>query len=403
MPAESWSAERVPAATVAAVRASLAVLVDGIVEAVRGENAGYAEVLGSPEGIGIRLGIEQAIKTFLDAVESGERPAGDTAEVWRRLGEAEFQSGRSLEALRAAWRTGTRAAWRGAADLAAAAGIPAPTVITLAEAIFVYTDELATDVVEGYLRMQSDEAGERERRRRRLTSLLLDTENHDPEAIEHAAELARWPLPRTIAVLALESDEPGTVTRRLDIDVLVGADAAGAWLVLPDPDGPRRHAAIRRALGTTRAVLGPSVPPHDAGRSLRWARMALGLVQRGALPAQAPTQAREHLAAMIIAQDQEMARALVQRRLEPLSRLPEAERDRLIETLRAWLDHQRHTPGIAAELHVHPQTVRYRIAKLRELLGDALDSADGRFELELALRARESLADSSAARIGSPA
>jgi DNA-binding PucR family transcriptional regulator len=30
--------------------------------------------------------------------------------------------------------------------------------------------------------------------------------------------------------------------------------------------------------------------------------------------------------------------------------------------------------------------VRYRMAQLRELFGDALDNPDGRFELELALR-----------------
>ncbi len=39
-------------------------------------------------------------------------------------------------------------------------------------------------------------------------------------------------------------------------------------------------------------------------------------------------------------------------------------------------------------MHVHPQTARYRLARLRELLGDDLDNADARFELELALRAR---------------
>ena len=70
----------------------------------------------------------------------------------------------------------------------------------------------------------------------------------------------------------------------------------------------------------------------------------------------------------------------------PLDALPPAERARLLETLAAWLAHQRHTPAIAAELHVHPQTVRYRMAKLRELLGEALDTPEGRFELELALR-----------------
>jgi DNA-binding PucR family transcriptional regulator len=43
---------------------------------------------------------------------------------------------------------------------------------------------------------------------------------------------------------------------------------------------------------------------------------------------------------------------------------------------------------VAKALHVHPQTVRYRLARLRELFGSRLDDPDGRFELELALRAR---------------
>src|SRR5205823_5276030 len=104
-------------------------------------------------------------------------------EVWRRLGEAEFQAGRSLDSLRAAFRTGTRAVWRGAAQLAAQAGIETPIVISLAEAIFVYSDELAADVAEGYLRIQTDEAGEQERRRRRLATLLLDPDGTDAETI----------------------------------------------------------------------------------------------------------------------------------------------------------------------------------------------------------------------------
>ena len=41
---------------------------------------------------------------------------------------------------------------------------------------------------------------------------------------------------------------------------------------------------------------------------------------------------------------------------------------------------------MAAELHVHPQTVRYRLARLRERFGDALDDPSARFELALALR-----------------
>ncbi|MDQ6605903.1 MAG: helix-turn-helix domain-containing protein, partial [Actinomycetota bacterium] len=192
---------------------------------------------------------------------------------------------------------------------------------------------------------------------------------------------------------AIAADSPAAITRRLDVDVLAGADGEGAWLIVPDPEGPGRAASISRAVGASGVVsaLGPALPAGEASRSLRWARLTLGLVQRGALPAQAPTRCSEHLATVIVLQDRDLARALVARRLAALNALPEHERARLTETLEAWLAHQRRTPQIAAALHVHPQTVRYRIRQLRELLGDALDSSEGRLELELALRARRGL------------
>jgi hypothetical protein len=391
MSAEDWTADPLPKETVAAVRQELSSLVDGIVAAIAVTSPVYGEVLVAPEGIGIKLGIEQAIRAFLDAIESGRRPARETDELWRRLGEAEFQAGRSLDDLRAAFRTGTRAAWRGAANLATRAGISAPVAIALAEAIFVYGDELATDVVEGYLRMQSDQAGERERRRRRLAQLLLEPSGQDAEAVQRASELARWPVPRVLAVLALAGDNPALVTRRLDLDALVGVDSTGAWLVLPDPDGPGRRATIERALEGETAALGPSVTPVDAHRSLRWARLTLELSLDGALPAGHPIRTAQHLAALILLQDRELALTLARSRLAPIQALGAGERDRMLQTLTAWLAHQRQTPGIAAELHVHPQTVRYRIAKLRELLGDGLETSQGRFELELALRVSASL------------
>jgi PucR-like helix-turn-helix protein len=369
--------ERLPPETVAAVRPALPALVERIVEGVGAGSEIYGTVLTAPEGIGIRLGIEQAAKAFLDAIERGGPPARDTAELWRRIGEAEFQAGRPLDGLRAAFRTGTRAAWHAAAEIASDAGLPAPTVIALAEQIFIYTDDLAAEVVEGYLRMQSDEAGERERRRRRLTALLLDPEGHDAEAVEHAAELARWRLPKRLAVVALTGDSP---PRGLDPDVLAGADPEGAFLLVPDPEGPGRAGALRRSLDGQAAAIGPTVAARDAHQSLRWARMALALGDGGVI------NAHDHLPDLILLAERELAQALAADRLRPLLELPEPERQRLLETLRAWLDHQRHTPGVAAELHVHPQTVRYRIAKLRELLGAALETPDGRFELQMALR-----------------
>ena len=238
-------------------------------------------MLAAPEGVGIRLGIEQAIRAFLDAVERGGRPAGETDELWRRLGEAEFQAGRSLDDLRAAFRTGTRAAWRGAADLARRAGVSAPIAIALAEAIFIYCDELATDVVEGYLRMQSDEAGERERRRRRLARLLLDPDGHDPEACSTPPSSRAGRCPDAGGAGARGREPAGAVRRRLDVDVLRRRRRrrrlAGRS---PTPTAP---VAATRSSGRSTARPPRSVPtvaPARAHRSLRWARLTLELARR---------------------------------------------------------------------------------------------------------------------------
>jgi hypothetical protein len=53
-------------------------------------------------------------------------------------------------------------------------------------------------------------------------------------------------------------------------------------------------------------------------------------------------------------------------------------------------------------LHVHPQTVRYRLRQLEELFGDQLLDPDLRFDLEIVLRARALLADNAGERIIPP-
>ena len=95
--------------------------------------------------------------------------------------------------------------------------------------------------------------------------------------------------------------------------------------------------------------------------------------------------ADDRLPDLLIAADEELAARLADRALAPLA----GDRSgRLTDTLRAWLDAHGHHPTVAAELHIHPQTVRYRLARLRERFGDVLDDPEGRLALQLALRAR---------------
>jgi DNA-binding PucR family transcriptional regulator len=71
--------------------------------------------------------------------------------------------------------------------------------------------------------------------------------------------------------------------------------------------------------------------------------------------------------------------------LAPLADLGESAREKLTETLRSWLLHHGRREAIAAELFVHPQTVRYRMGQLRELYGKRLEDPRTVLELTLAL------------------
>jgi DNA-binding PucR family transcriptional regulator len=65
----------------------------------------------------------------------------------------------------------------------------------------------------------------------------------------------------------------------------------------------------------------------------------------------------------------------------------------MVETLAAWLDAHGEARPAADALHVHVQTVRYRLDRLREVLGDdALNDPERRLERALALRVRSAAA-----------
>jgi DNA-binding PucR family transcriptional regulator len=88
----------------------------------------------------------------------------------------------------------------------------------------------------------------------------------------------------------------------------------------------------------------------------------------------------------LIARDPALAADLARRALAPLDQLSPGARERLRETLAAWLDAQGHARTAAETLHVHVQTLRYRLGRLRDVFGDALDDPQRRLELALALR-----------------
>ena len=108
----------------------------------------------------------------------------------------------------------------------------------------------------------------------------------------------------------------------------------------------------------------------------------------GAEDAGMPILAEDHLARVVLGAEPSVVEELAERVLAPLQEVSEAKRAVLEQTLLCWLTHWGQRARIAAELSVHPQTVGYRVGRLRELFGAALEDPDARFDLEIALRAR---------------
>jgi DNA-binding PucR family transcriptional regulator len=93
----------------------------------------------------------------------------------------------------------------------------------------------------------------------------------------------------------------------------------------------------------------------------------------------------ERLADLVLGADPEALADLRARVLAPLAGVKPAAAERLAETLRSWLLHQGRREEVAADLVVHPQTVRYRMTQLRELYGDRLSDPATVLELTVAL------------------
>jgi DNA-binding PucR family transcriptional regulator len=156
--------------------------------------------------------------------------------------------------------------------------------------------------------------------------------------------------------------------------------------IVPDPDGPGRRAALERAVGDRTAALGSDGAPSEFALSWTLARAALVSAEAGALPAQGLLAVDDVLSELLLVESPIAAR-IAGRGLAPFEGLSAKAAERMRSTALSYLRQRGNSVAMAAELHVHPQTARYRIARLRELLGERLDDPDARFELEVALRA----------------
>ena len=369
-----------PPAIAEAMRVHLPSVADRTVAAVIAEVPSYEGALAGPMGETIRGAVQLALGGFLNLATRSRRsdagtPLAPALDGAYRLGRGEAISGRSMEALLAAYRIGARTAWRDMADVAVSNGLGASALTSFAELVFAYIDELSAASAAGHSDELESSGRLRRRNLERLARALLTGAPAD--AVVAAAERADWEPPAALTAILLPESQVRPVLTAVDprtlhpADDIPGAPEGIAVLLIAEarPGTPTSRSRLLRVVAEHQAVVGPTVSWLDVGSSYRRALRCHSLPGAAGTTVDSDTR----LAEIVLAADLTAVEDLRARVLAPLSSLRPAAIEKLTETLRSWLLHHGRRDEIAAELFIHAQTVRYRVSQLREVYGDRLD------------------------------
>lgn len=384
--------QRLPADLSPAMRARLDDTVRAVAAGVTEASPAFAGIDDSKFQRDVRTAVQVALERFVDLVGT-DQPAlpPPIREVFVALGAAEAREDRGPEALLAALRMASRLMLRMAsAALAQVRPVDTDELIDLADAISAYIDELAAASTDGFALQLREQAGEGDRRRRQLAELLLRGSAPASVVLTAAADVG-WRDLGAVVPVVLPLEQARDARFRFGGDGVVVERDRDAVLLLRE--GPRTgRARLAAALEGRGALVGPGLGWAHVPEAVRLAELAGELADTAAgVPAGVPAGpvfADDHLAALALRGEPGALAVLAARRLAPLTHLREAQRERLLETLHSWLRHWGSRAEVSTELYVHPQTVSYRLKRLRELLGDDLDDPTARFELHLVLAHR---------------
>ncbi|MBP1325157.1 hypothetical protein JOF28_000389 [Leucobacter exalbidus] len=262
----------------------------------------------------------------------------------------------------------------------------APRSEALREAILHYSRDVAFAAADVYARA----AEARGLWDARLEALVVDsilTGESDDELPSRIAALG-WHGDGEVAVLVGSADRVVDVdqlrrnARHAGADVLIGLQGTRLVLVLGRIEQTRPQQTHSGAVADPLTfleiaerlepgfsegplVLGPTVANLiEASRSAR-AALAGVAVARSWRHAPRPVGADDLLPERALAGDGLARRTLIEQIYEPLL----AHSTELLETLWCYLDNGRSLEATARELFVHPNTVRYRLKKVTELIG----------------------------------
>jgi hypothetical protein len=256
----------------------------------------------------------------------------------------------------------------------------------LREAILLYSREIAFAAADVYARA----AEARGLWDARLEALVVDSilsGEYDDELPSRIAALG-WHGHGEVAVLVgtapkqLDVDHVRRAARHMQADVLIGVQGNRLVLVIgrSDPQNGDTEETVGTSPGLTFLEIATQLEPHfgqghlvlghevpnlvDASKSAK-AALAGFAVARSWRHAPRPVHADDLLPERALAGDPLARATLVHRIYRPL----QAHSTELLTTLWSYLDNGRSLEATARELFVHPNTVRYRLKRVSDVIG----------------------------------
>lgn len=331
----------------------------------RGEIAGYQRL---PEPVVLNQIFEVSrrnVELFFRSLTEGREVTEEDLSAFRESAKDRAAEGMPLEDLLHAYRLGGRLGWE--AITAAAQPEEEHALLVGAELLMRYVDRVSSAVAQAYLEERQHLVSEEERRLRLLVDALIGrTDLHGgprelAELLGFAIEDRYRPFAQTV---------PGAPVRE---HARIAAALRGRGvLALTEGDrvaGLAPPATAIESLGEDRAVFAigePTLRAELAG-ALEEVRLLVDLGRR--LGRSGRIEAVEFLPELLLASSPRLAAQLRTRVLGPLEEYGEKRTPDLLETLEEFVDTGLDRRATAKVMHIHPNTLDYRLRRIVELTG----------------------------------
>lgn len=316
----------------------------------------------------------------------------------RTTGRARAETGVPYSSVLQAYRVGGRYIWELLVDRADAAA--RETLLRAAADIWAVTDELSAQVTDAYRTALADRARRDIQLRAALLGTLLDGDANGAEQLWESASVLHLPRHGEFVIASAQCASPGVEALSAIESRLRLRDATSTWRL--DHEYQDGIVALRQRFGlddlrtelrqATHGRVGLSrifTRIDDAHRAWREARLACAAATPGSTEV---VRYDERRLAILVATSPDAGARFADDVLGPVLALSDDERRTVLHTVRVWLACQGSTSAAATKLHLHRNTVGYRLRRLEGLTGLSVARPSDLAELHLALECARVLA-----------